>query len=73
MKCPPIPHGHVLPVQKALQGHPEAPCAWVILIDQILQEKLKLKPTTTTHEPYLYHGMYKGHNVLYSSIKLMTL
>jgi hypothetical protein len=63
MKMPPIPHGYVLPVHKALQGHPEAPRAGAILIDQILQEKLHLKPTI--HEPCLYHGMYKGNEILF--------
>jgi hypothetical protein len=63
MKMPPIPPGYVLPVHKALQGHPEAPRAWAILIDQILQDKLHLKPTT--HEPCLYHGLYKGNEILF--------
>jgi deoxyuridine 5'-triphosphate nucleotidohydrolase len=63
MKMPPIPPGHVLPVHKALQGHPEAPRAWALLIDQILREKLNLKPTT--HEPCLYHGQYKGNEILF--------
>jgi dUTP pyrophosphatase len=38
MKRPEIPQGYVLPVQKALQGHPEAPRAWAILIDTILKK-----------------------------------
>jgi dUTP pyrophosphatase len=63
MGKPPIPRGYVLPVHKALQGHPESPRAWSILIDTILQQKLKLKPTT--HEPCLYHGTYKGQEVLF--------
>ena len=63
MQQPPIPPGHVLPVQKALQGHPEASRAWALLIDHILQDKIKLKPTT--HEPCLYHGTYKGHEILF--------
>jgi hypothetical protein len=63
MNKPPIPRGYVLPVHKALQGHPESPRAWSILIDTILQQKLKFRPTT--HEPCLYHGTYKGHEVLF--------
>ena len=59
----PIPRGYVLPVHRALQGHPEAPRAWAMLIDSILQQKLKLQPTT--HEPCLYHGTYKGEEVLF--------
>jgi hypothetical protein len=63
MKRPPIPAGYVIQVHKALQGHPEAPRAWATLIDSILRTKLHFKPTT--HEPCLYHGMYKGKEVLF--------
>ena len=49
---PPIPIGHVLPVQGALQGHPESPRLWAQLIDKIIL-KLNLKPCT--HEPCLYY------------------
>ena len=59
----PIPPGYVLPVNKALQGHPEAPRAWATKIDQILQQHLNLKPTT--HEPCLYHGIHKGKEILF--------
>jgi Reverse transcriptase (RNA-dependent DNA polymerase) len=48
----PIPPGHVLPVQHALQGHPEAPRLWETHIHSILTDKLGLKPTT--HEKCLY-------------------
>jgi hypothetical protein len=63
MKRPPIPVGYVIQVHKALQGHPEAPQAWATLIDSILQTKLNFKPTT--HELCLYHGTYKGKEVLF--------
>jgi deoxyuridine 5'-triphosphate nucleotidohydrolase len=63
MDQPTIPKDFVLPVHKALQGHPEAPRAWAILIDKILQEKLHLKPTM--HEPCLYYGKFNGHDVLF--------
>jgi dUTP pyrophosphatase len=63
MKRPTIPGNYVLPVHKALQGHPEAPRAWAMLIDSILKEKLNLK--ATTHEPCLYHGMFEGKEVLF--------
>lgn len=52
----------VLKVSRALQGHPESPRAWAKLIDGILRKKLQLHPTT--HEPYLYHGTHKGHEIL---------
>ena len=58
-----IPAGYVLPVKRALQGHPEAPRAWATKIDSILQNKLNLKPTT--HEPCLYYGTHQGKEVLF--------
>ena len=59
----PIPDNYVLPVKKALQGHPESSRSWATLIDGILQKKLGLKPTS--HEPCLYTGTYKGKEVLF--------
>ena len=38
LKRPPIPKGYVLPVQHAIQGHPESPCLWEKHITNILQE-----------------------------------
>ena len=49
---PPIPEDYVLPVQHALQGHPEAPRLWETHIHAILVEHLKFVPTT--HEKCLY-------------------
>ena len=49
---PPIPKGYVLPVNGALQGHPESARLWALLIDKVIQD-LNLKPCT--HEPCLYH------------------
>lgn len=49
---PPIPHGHVIPIHKALQGHPEAPRLWSKHISQIIEQKMGFHPTT--HEPCLY-------------------
>lgn len=60
---PPIPKDHVLPVQGALQGHPESPRLWAILINDLLVNKLKFKPTT--HEPCLYRGEHNGHKLLF--------
>jgi hypothetical protein len=48
----PIPQGYVLPVQHALQGHPEAPRLWEQHIHQILTKELKFR--STTHEKCLY-------------------
>lgn len=63
MKQEPIPNDFVLPVRKALQGHPEAPRAWATLIHKILVNKLQLK--ATTHEPCLYHGKFEGQEILF--------
>jgi deoxyuridine 5'-triphosphate nucleotidohydrolase len=49
---PPLPDDFVLPVQGALQGHPESARLWAKLIDKIIRE-LNLKPCT--HEPCLYY------------------
>jgi hypothetical protein len=49
----PIPRGHVLKVNKALQGHPEAPRLWHKHIDKIMTKELEFQ--ATTHETCLYH------------------
>ena len=55
---PPIPPDYVLKVQGALQGHPESPRLWALLIDNIIQQ-LDLQPCR--HEPCLYTtNNYKG-------------
>jgi hypothetical protein len=59
---PPIQRGMVLPIEKALQGHPEAGRLWERLINSILVGKLKLQPCT--HEKSLYHGTFNGENVI---------
>jgi len=59
---PPIPPGYVLPVRRALQGHPESPRLWSIHIDQILTE---LGFVSTTHEPCVYRGKINGQDVLF--------
>ena len=53
MGRPPIPPGWVLPVNHALQGHPEAPRLWEKHIHGILVNELKFT-TPTTHEKCLY-------------------
>lgn len=59
----PIPENYVLPVKKALQGHPESPRSWATLINSILTTKLHFKPTT--HEPCLYRGMFDDEEVYF--------
>ena len=58
-----MPDHIVLPVKKALQGHPESPRAWATLINSILVTKLKFTPTK--HEPCLYFGTFQGHEILF--------
>ena len=58
-----IPNNYVLPVQKALQGHPESSQLWALHMDKILKSKFNLKPTT--HEGCLYRGIYKNEEVLF--------
>jgi hypothetical protein len=59
---PPILSGWVIRIQYAFQGHPEAPQLWERHIDNILQDRIKLKPTH--HEPCLYSGQIQATYVL---------
>ena len=59
----PIQRGYVLPVQKAIQGHPEAPRLWQNLIHSILTNDMKLTPTT--HEPCLYSGTFEKKSIYF--------
>ena len=58
-----IPIGHVLPVYKALQGHPEGSRSWTIHMDKILKNNFAFKPTT--HKWCLYTGIYKNEQILF--------
>ena len=60
---PDLPSNYVLPVQKALQGHPESARLWADLIHGILKEKLGLQECK--HEQCLYRGTFKGTEVLF--------
>jgi hypothetical protein len=59
----PINRSHVIPMLRALQGHPEAGRLWEEHINAIL-----LGPefgfTNTTHETNIYQGLYNGHKIL---------
>ena len=59
---PPIPPGYVIPVFKAMQGHPESPRLWEQHIDKIIRD---IGFTPTTHEPCLYSGIVQGQRVLF--------
>jgi transposase InsO family protein len=52
---------HVLPVQHALQGHPESGSLWEQLINELL---LRIGLQNTTHERNLYHGVINGDRIL---------
>ena len=58
---PPLPEGYVVPLQSAMQGHPEAPRLWERHIDKILRS-IGLVPTI--HEPCLYSGIVNKKRVL---------
>ena len=59
---PPIPKGYVLPVQHALQGHPESPRLLAKMIDDIMKS---IGFTSTTHEPCLYSGYVNDTKVFF--------
>ncbi|KAI2497911.1 retrotransposon [Fragilaria crotonensis] len=51
----------VLPVQHALQGHPESGALWEGFVNKVIaRHGFK----STTHERSIYHGVYKGHRML---------
>lgn len=63
LKRPPIPKEcTVVPVCKAIQGHPKSPRLWEKHIDKILRE---MNFTPTRHEPCLYWGTVDGNIVLF--------
>ena len=56
-----LPKDFVLPVLKALQGHPEAPRLWGDLIHQILTQHVGL--SCANHEPCLYRGTIDNQDI----------
>ena len=56
------PKHTVLPVRKALQGHPESSRLWAKLINRILVN-LNMKPCH--HEPCLYQGRINGEEIFF--------
>jgi hypothetical protein len=58
----PMPRGHVLKVNKALQGHPEAPRLWHKHVHKIVTKELGFQ--ATTHETCLCHKRINGDLVL---------
>ena len=52
----------VIPLYRALQGHPEAGVLWERMINDILINKMGFK--NTAHEKNLYTGTIDGHEIL---------
>jgi hypothetical protein len=61
-KRDPIPHGAMIPILLAMQGHPKSPRLWEKHADRILH---KIGLFLTTHEPCLYSGIINGLRVLF--------
>jgi hypothetical protein len=59
----PISRDMVLPVQHALQGHPESGALWERFVNKVLSRH---GFQSTTHERSLYKGSYDGHKMLIS-------
>jgi hypothetical protein len=58
-----VPRNHVLPVQHALQGHPESGALWERFVNKVLHRH---GFKSTTHERSLYHGTNDGWKMLIS-------
>jgi hypothetical protein len=59
---PPLQPGQVIPVMRAMQGHPESSRLWEKHIDRIIR-KYDFKPTV--HEPCLYVGEVRGERCIF--------
>ena len=57
----PLPADAVLPVFKAMQGHPESPRLWETLINKILKG---IGFIAASHEPCVYRGTINGQEAL---------
>ena len=57
----PIPDGYVIPILKALQGHPKSPRLWDKHILKKLTQELGFK--STVHEPCLYYKPDANNNI----------
>jgi hypothetical protein len=56
------PRTHVIPLHKAMQGHPESGKLWAEMVNSVLQDDLGFIPAT--HEPCLYKGTVNGKEVI---------
>ncbi len=62
LKNDPVPPEHIIPVQSAMQCHPESPRLWEKHTDKILR---KIGLTPTIHKPCLYSGTFNGNRILF--------
>jgi hypothetical protein len=58
---PLLPHNYVIPINSAMQGHPESPRLWKKHADNILRT---IGLTPTVHEPCLYTGFINNQRVI---------
>ena len=63
MKKPELAQDDVIPIQHALQGHPESPQLWDKYITKMLTGN-KFGFKTCTHEPCLYYKTDKANNLM---------
>ena len=63
LKRPELAPDDVIPIQHALQGHPESPRLWDKYITNMLTDK-KFGFKTCTHEPCLYYKIDKNNNLM---------
>lgn len=56
-----IPDGWVLPVKGSIQGHPDSGEVWQSKINDVIHS---YGFQSMTHEPCLYRGEFKGHDML---------
>jgi hypothetical protein len=56
-----IPNGWVLPVKGSIQGHPDSGEVWQSRINDVINS---YGFQSTTHEPCLYRGSFKGHDMM---------
>ena len=66
--CKPILEGHVIPILKALQAHPESPRLWDTHISKMLINELGFK--ATIHVPCLYYKHNNNDETVKSAIVL---
>jgi hypothetical protein len=59
----PLSRDQVLPVQHALQGHPESGALWERFVNKVLARHGFV---STTHERSLYKGSFNGYHMLIS-------